>query len=53
MPVLSPLWAAVLAALIVLGIVLVWKLLKFAFKIAVVAVAIFLLYVLARTAGLL
>jgi hypothetical protein len=51
--VLEPFWAAILAAIIVVGVILVWKFLKFAFRVAVIAVAIFLLFWLLRFAEIL
>lgn len=48
---LSPLWAAVAAAIVVLAVVLVWKLAKLAVKVAVIAGAVLLLFFVARQAG--
>lgn len=48
---LSPMWAAVAAAIVVLAVVLVWKLAKLAVKVAVIAGAVLLLFFVARQAG--
>lgn len=53
MAVLSPTMAAVAAIAVVIGVILLWKFLKFAFKIAVLVGAAVLLYVILKNAGVL
>lgn len=51
--VLSGNMAIVAAILVVVGVILAWKFLKFAFKIAVIVAAAVLIFLLMRSAGFL
>ncbi|HWH09335.1 MAG TPA: hypothetical protein VNX21_09050 [Candidatus Thermoplasmatota archaeon] len=53
MPVLSGTMAVVAAVAVVIVVLLLWKFLKFAFKIAVLVAAAVLLYLILRWAGVL
>lgn len=51
--VLSGTWAIVAAVAVVIGVLLAWKFLKFAFKIGVLVAAAVLLYFILKWAGVL
>lgn len=48
---LEPMWAGAAAVAVVIGVILVWKLVKLAVRIAIVGAAAVLLFFLARQAG--
>lgn len=49
---LPPVAVIVVAAVLILGLVIVWKMVKVAVKVALIAGVAFVLFLLARTAGL-
>jgi hypothetical protein len=53
MAVLDTTWAIVAAIAVVVGVLILWKFLKFAFKIAVLVAAAVLLYFILAWAGVL
>lgn len=48
---MEPLWAGVAAAGVVVAVILLWKLVKLAVRVAIIAAAAALLFYLARQAG--
>lgn len=48
---MEPLWAGLAAAAVVVGVIILWKLVKLTVRIAIIAAAAALLFYLARQAG--
>lgn len=48
---MEPLWAGIAAAGVVLAVILLWKMVKLAFRLALIAAAAALIFYVARAAG--